>query len=66
MEYEGILILASEHEKYKTKTKKLVPPLPPTPPKKAFNLLQANYHLSTCDLAEILITYLWFENWHFT
>ena len=25
MEYEGILVLASQYEKYKTKTKKLVP-----------------------------------------
>lgn len=33
MEYDGIVNLASEHEKYKTKSKKLVPK------KNAFNLL---------------------------
>ena len=48
MEYDGILNLALEHEKYKTKTKKLVPKY-----KNKFNLLWANYNLSTCGLDKI-------------
>ena len=48
IEYDGILNLALEHEKYKTKTKKLVPKY-----KNTFNLLWANYNLSTCGLDKI-------------
>lgn len=54
MEYEGILVLASQYEKYKTKTKKLVP----KKKKNAFYLLWAYYNLSTFGLAEIYVAYL--------
>ena len=53
MEYEGILVLASQYEKYKTKTKKLVPKK-----KNAFYLLWAYHNLSTFGLAEIYVAYL--------
>ena len=53
MEYEGILVLASQYEKYKTKTKKLVPKK-----KNAFYLLWAYYNLSTFGLAEIYVACL--------